>query len=423
MGYRRCKRWRKLMALVIMGYALVVFYASVKVTYLHSHVTDRMEIAHTGTDVVRRDAVARRFLPVPTAIHSPVPTAHIDSSHSPTPVQCNNRETLELRSNFDDVHVYHDYVHIRFIVLTYDRAGSLEKVLNSLQGMYLDGHNASVEIWLDRSKRGRVDCETLDVARNFCWDRGPTHVHVHGSHVGIYGQWINTWSKPKQVFVNSDRTENRTLTRMLETLVVILEDDTDVSRFAYRWLRSAHVMYGGLSNLIGYSLQNENVKVAKGRRQWREVNKRSKDVVYGYKVPGSWGFSPHPDRWGEFQQWYAEKYSNKSFHPYVNDASMHTRWYKHFEKRHTADNMWTMWIIRFCWERNLFTIYTNIPQLRRNVGSLVANRKEVGLHYAVKGQAPRLMERWWRGALHFPATLKLYDYDDRYIASVKIKPS
>ena len=329
--------------------------------------------------------------------------------------------TREKRSKFDDFHVYRDYVHIRFIVLTYDRAGSLEKVLNSLQGMYLDGHNASVEIWLDRSKRGRVDNETLEVARKFCWDRGPTHVHVHGSHVGIYGQWINTWSKPKQVFVNSDRTENRTLTRMLETLVVILEDDTDVSRFAYRWLRSAHVMYGGLSNLIGYSLQSENVMVATGPYKHTEIHKETKDLVYGFKVPGSWGFTPHPDRWEEFQQWYVTRYGNKSFHPYVEEATLHTEWYRMFEEKGISDSMWTMWIIRVCWERNLFTIYTNIPHRVKGTG-LVANRKEVGLHYPLKGHAPRLLTKWSRSYVSFPPKIVLYDYDGKYDKSIRVKP-
>ena len=88
-----------------------------------------------------------------------------------------------------------------------------------------------------------MDRQTFEAAKTFFWDRGPVHVHIHSKHVGIHGQWINTWRKPK--FVSEQNSEiNIMNTRKNETLVVILEDDVDISRFAYRWLRRAHVKYG-----------------------------------------------------------------------------------------------------------------------------------------------------------------------------------
>ena len=46
-------------------------------------------------------------------------------------------------------------------------------------------------------------------------------MHVQSRHVGIYGQWIDTWRPPL------DSNE----------LVLLLEDDITPSRFAYRWLK------------------------------------------------------------------------------------------------------------------------------------------------------------------------------------------
>jgi len=89
---------------------------------------------------------------------------------------------------------YSDEVNLRVIVLTYNRPKSLLKLLASLEDLELDDDSAAMEIWIDRDKKaGIVDNNTLTVANSFKWSRGPTRVHVQKKHVGIYGQWIDTW--------------------------------------------------------------------------------------------------------------------------------------------------------------------------------------------------------------------------------------
>ena len=92
----------------------------------------------------------------------------------------------------DDVATTHQYssrVHLRIIVITYDRADSLAKTLQSLQVLELDGHQGAVEVWLDRGKSGKIDQKTLDVAEKFCWKHGPVTVHVHVKHQGLVGEY------------------------------------------------------------------------------------------------------------------------------------------------------------------------------------------------------------------------------------------
>ena len=92
---------------------------------------------------------------------------------------------------------YNDTVDLRIIVLTYNRPKSLSRLFVSLNSLELDNHSAAVEIWIDRNcKTNKVDEETVKVASQFRWRGGPTRVHVHPTHVGIYGQWINTWRPP-----------------------------------------------------------------------------------------------------------------------------------------------------------------------------------------------------------------------------------
>ena len=52
----------------------------------------------------------------------------------------------------------------------------------------LDGHTAAVEVWIDRSVDGNVDPDSVNTAAKFCWDRGRVRVHLHHTHVGLYGK-------------------------------------------------------------------------------------------------------------------------------------------------------------------------------------------------------------------------------------------
>ena len=67
-----------------------------------------------------------------------------------------------------------------------------------------------------------MNAEVLSVAKSFQWSVGEVRVHVHSEHVGIYGQWIYTW----RPWPNT------------QEIAVFLEDDVDMSIYAYRWLKA-----------------------------------------------------------------------------------------------------------------------------------------------------------------------------------------
>ena len=73
---------------------------------------------------------------------------------------------------------YSDVVDFRVIVITFNRAISLSKLLRSLNTLLLDGDSAALEIWIDRNRKNNVDQRTLEVASAFSWKIGPTRVHV-----------------------------------------------------------------------------------------------------------------------------------------------------------------------------------------------------------------------------------------------------
>jgi len=74
--------------------------------------------------------------------------------------------------------MYRDPVDLRVIVITFNRPGSLLKLLRSLDTLVLDGDRAALEIWIDRSRKNVVDGRTLEVASEFKWKGGQTRIHV-----------------------------------------------------------------------------------------------------------------------------------------------------------------------------------------------------------------------------------------------------
>lgn len=116
--------------------------------------------------------------------------------------------------------VYPDRVDLRIIVMTFSREKSLTTLLTSLNKLETDGATVGLEIWIDRDKKQQVYKPTVDAANAFVFALGKKRVHVQQRHVGIYGQWIDTW---------------RPLEGSQE-LALMLEDDLSVSPYAWRWV-------------------------------------------------------------------------------------------------------------------------------------------------------------------------------------------
>ena len=73
---------------------------------------------------------------------------------------------------------YQDVVDFRVIVIAFNRANSLSKILRSLNTLVLDENRAALEIWIDRFRNNGVDQRTVEVASEFSWKGGPVRVHV-----------------------------------------------------------------------------------------------------------------------------------------------------------------------------------------------------------------------------------------------------
>ena len=295
---------------------------------------------------------------------------------------------------------YPDVVDVRFIVMTFDRKDSVMKCLQSLQGIELDGDKGAIDVFIDRGPKG-TDNATLQALSGFRWNHGPVHVHPQITHVGMVGQWVDSWRAQP----NSSE------------IAIILEDDIDLSRYAYRWLKAAYRQYGHLPHVGGFSLNEGTIPGMKSLPS---------DLAFLHAIIGTYAFAPIARHWNAFQHWYHERQRDPTFRPYVDASPVTNGWYRGFEKTGLQHNMWEAWYIRYCYDNGLFTVYTNLQQ-HDNVHEfnqipsqtyLAYHRQEKGSHFSggnARSSKNSLIKTWHESFLNFPQKLKKYYFDSKEI--------
>lgn len=311
-----------------------------------------------------------------------------------------DKTTIKTISVLGEPYEYEDEVDLRIIVLTFRRPSSLSKLLESIDEIELDGDSGSLEIWIDRDKRGNADNKTIETATSFQWKKGPIRVYVHSTHVGIYGQWIQTW-RPKSL--------------TSKEIVLFLEDDMNVSRFCYRWLKTVHGFYEKSTLFAGATLQSDIVVSHDGSST--QLKGPKNHTVFMYKCLGTWGFSPKPSVWIGFQNWFRLHGKDSKFCPCV-PGILPTAWYKSFKKQKREDSMWSVWFIYYAYKEKLFTLYSNLNSYNSDLKSCLSiNRREKGLHYegVTKGTHCQLLTSWKQNYVDFPEFVVKLDWNGKYI--------
>ncbi|KAL3884477.1 hypothetical protein ACJMK2_024615 [Sinanodonta woodiana] len=252
----------------------------------------------------------------------------------------------------------HD-VDLSVIVIVYNRAESLQRLLESLNNAQFYGDNIALHVWIDRSQNGTIDSSTYKVARDFTFTHGQYYVHNQTCHVGIYGQWIGAW------YPRNSSSE----------IAVILEDDLTVSPYFYKWLKVVHNKFDNRPDINGYSLQGVSIKHGIDQDGFLDVNKTHKAFLY--PILGTWGFSPNNRNWRAFSDWYMMVRGDPSFQPYVEGIHPSV-WYQEQLEKGQQDRMWSMWFIYYAWMHKEYTMYSNFKDHQ----GLTINWKEPGLHYS-----------------------------------------
>lgn len=214
----------------------------------------------------------------------------------------------------------------------------------------------------------------------------------------------------------------------------------EVSPFVYRWLRGIHNKYGSRPDFAGASLNGGNQMYAHNSR----AAIRTDDRAFMYVCVGTWGFSPSPRVWKDFQDWFHANITHsfdregrsrvETFRPYV-PGTRPSEWYEGFVQDGLEDTMWEMWFIFYTTQKSLMTIYSNI--VNRTIPTsgcpwLVplrvcaffsdpvddrmcfgVNRKEAGLHFkdtsSTEPGCP-LVRQWSDSFINLPEVPDKFDW-------------
>ena len=132
------------------------------------------------------------------------------------------KKSQTFQKRFATGHIPQTQVDLRIIVIVYNRPESLKICLDSLNKVDYLGDKVALDIWIDRSKKnGKIDGATYAVARDFNFIFGDATVHNQSRHVGIIGQWLDSW------LVTKDTKE----------IAVIFEDDVTAGPHFWKWLK------------------------------------------------------------------------------------------------------------------------------------------------------------------------------------------
>ncbi|OWF55900.1 hypothetical protein KP79_PYT00167 [Mizuhopecten yessoensis] len=255
----------------------------------------------------------------------------------------------EKRIKFDDMQWNTPFdLDLRVIVITYNHAISVLRLLESLNEADYLGDKVAIDVWIDRSKDGVIHEETYVTTTKFKFKHGAISVYNQTMPVGNIGQWMKTWIPSPE---NNE-------------IAVILEDDLTVSKYFYKWLKNVHAKYDSLPYINGYSLQGNSIKHGGTPGQLRAPEE---NIVFVYPVLGTSGFSPNQKRWIKYIHWYERTTKTPAFLPIV-PGILPTKKYKQSIKQGTTEHFWSIWHIYHAWRFKERTLYPNLPG---NVGLTV----------------------------------------------------
>lgn len=244
------------------------------------------------------------------------------------------------------------------VVLGFNRPESLRRVLESIRRAAFSVDNIPLIISIDN---GRCK-QTLEVANEFCWERGEKRVIQHEKNLGM---------RAHSIFCCD-------LTEEFESIVFV-EDDSYLSPYFYDFSQAALSVYKGDDNVAGISLYNFEFNEFTG------LNFSPIDDGYDnyfIQTATTWGVVWTRTQWRNFRAWLDEYGATPPTHfDHLPEAVIH--W---------PSTSWKKYINKYLVESNRFFLYPR--------SSLLTNFADPGAHFSGKNsnfQVSILMgEKVWR---------------------------
>lgn len=279
--------------------------------------------------------------PVP----APVTSDKITGTHYLSPKKNMTHYDLYTRKKDKKRRSGHDF---EIIVLTMNRATSLQRLLTSIENTLYDGDAIKLSVKVDHAEDNDA---VVACARRFRFSHGPVVVSVAKTNRGLRDSWLQAVSPTER------------------GKVVIFEDDVDVSLVWYRWLKRAWESYEPRTDIAGITLYRQTL-IPRYPTQLVEIVNNHEPFLYS--LVGSIGFSPHPVQWSKFLNWVTHNVDLKAFDFSIPNI-VYTYWWREGKRK----QMWTQTFIYYSIFHNLYTLHINLPHNK----TLVSDMRERGVHF------------------------------------------
>lgn len=238
----------------------------------------------------------------------------------------------------------------RIVILTQRRHWSLLRLLRSVDAAdYSSAGPGGVRLEIRVDYHDSYDHdETLTLARDFDFRHGTKEVIPLNSTRGLQYAWFEAW------IPTSD-----------DERAVIVEDDMELSPLWFSWLTRAWDEYGQRADLGGISLCRQRLNASDGKI----VMVQNSDPFL-YRIPGSFGFSPHAMHWKKFISWVLS-IDLLSVNIDVK-GTVTTDWHR------AIPNSWEQYWIWWCFRDDTEKLYTLYVHSRK--GALIGHWAEPGVH-------------------------------------------
>lgn len=264
--------------------------------------------------------------------------------------------------------------------------------MNSLNNADYNGDTVNLEVFVDFPTDGPTpeqDAVVRYVTYSLKWPHGAVTKNIRKEKGGIVKQWIHPFqpSQPGNV-------------------VLILEDDIEVSPLYYSWTKAAVDHYyldcsNYHSSIIGLSLERQHETLGDGRLFWLiekypdiiTQRHEGSGAVYATQKDSSWAPIVFPETWNGFVDWFWSEGVN--LEPCIYGLYSN-KWHTD-----TPGNIWTPWLHKYIFDNGLFFLYFNYGELPHEwvPNALVRNHRETGLHF---NKTTKAKARWQPFVEHEP---------------------
>ena len=281
----------------------------------------------------------------------------------------------------------------RIVILTQNRCASLARLLKSLDAtkdvhsdekLLLEIHIDGLQKKVSEKTRTQARC-VQELAKKYSFRHGDKILRTFKTRRGLQRSWLEAWP---------------TAGDKCDPLTVVLEDDLELSPYWLRWLRLMWKSYGDRDDLAGIALNRQQQCAVTGSHGPKcEIANANKPFLT--KIVGSWGFSPHPQRWREFisskNEWVKKdpRIDNLGINYWMDDPA--SKW-----------SVWTLYYMKWYNKRGLFTLYVTAPGKQ----ALAIHHREKGEHFSETQGARYIPLKEWPEEWNSPSKcLNMFGWD------------